>query len=332
MGRLLDFALRKLIGVKGVLPGMKILKRMTAPSLIDIAPAVWDLQYLQARTHAHTMSAHAQVIPTIAAGIARLRNARSASLREKLDNLLGKANADAGDSQDSVDAEADVTDEFKKRLWSLCQTRIRPVPTRGNQVRKETDGNTTKQPPAQIMPEGEGLVQHTTPPYYPHGFSSNVVIEEESYELVTDYDTYTIPGTFSEPNFPEPDDFPHTGESYSADDGEQSSEEDTHGSEGDYFYADGQGNIFPIERHAVRGPGEVGWPIIPPVTEPEGFTREDEETAMPWDESPNEQYIMYHEVEHWPPVRGALMLPEAAEPPLLLSQFDDTPFDGWGTD
>jgi hypothetical protein len=49
MGRLLDFALRKLIGVKGLSPGMKMIKKMAAPSLTDIAPAVWDLQYLQAR-------------------------------------------------------------------------------------------------------------------------------------------------------------------------------------------------------------------------------------------------------------------------------------------
>jgi hypothetical protein len=51
MAHLLDFALRKLIGVKGTSPGLRTIKTMASPSLIDIAPAVWDLQYLQVRPH-----------------------------------------------------------------------------------------------------------------------------------------------------------------------------------------------------------------------------------------------------------------------------------------
>jgi hypothetical protein len=51
MSSVLNYAFRKLIGVKGVIPGMRSLKRMVSPSLIDIAPAVWDLQYLQVRPH-----------------------------------------------------------------------------------------------------------------------------------------------------------------------------------------------------------------------------------------------------------------------------------------
>jgi hypothetical protein len=51
MACLLDFAFRKLVGIKGTWPGMKTVKRMDSPSLIDIAPAVWDLQYLQVSLH-----------------------------------------------------------------------------------------------------------------------------------------------------------------------------------------------------------------------------------------------------------------------------------------
>ena len=47
MTHLLDFAFRKLIGVKGSSPGLRTIKSVVSPSLIDIAPAVWDLQYLQ---------------------------------------------------------------------------------------------------------------------------------------------------------------------------------------------------------------------------------------------------------------------------------------------
>jgi hypothetical protein len=51
MARLLDFAFRKLIGVRRSFPGARTIKRMTSPSLIDVAPAVWDLGYLQVRAH-----------------------------------------------------------------------------------------------------------------------------------------------------------------------------------------------------------------------------------------------------------------------------------------
>jgi hypothetical protein len=50
MASLLDLALRKVIGVRGSSPGFRTLKGTSLPTLIDIAPAVWDLQYLQVRT------------------------------------------------------------------------------------------------------------------------------------------------------------------------------------------------------------------------------------------------------------------------------------------
>jgi hypothetical protein len=47
MACLLDSALRKLIGIRRISAGLRIVKSTQAHSLIDIAPAVWDLQYLQ---------------------------------------------------------------------------------------------------------------------------------------------------------------------------------------------------------------------------------------------------------------------------------------------
>lgn len=51
MTSLLDFAFQKLIGIKLSSPrkGIRTLKSTSSPSLTDIAPAVWSLQYLQAR-------------------------------------------------------------------------------------------------------------------------------------------------------------------------------------------------------------------------------------------------------------------------------------------
>lgn len=47
MALLLDAALRKLIGVKHTFPGVKVTEDRQFPSLIEIAPAVWNLRYLQ---------------------------------------------------------------------------------------------------------------------------------------------------------------------------------------------------------------------------------------------------------------------------------------------
>ena len=47
MAYLLDFAFSKLIGVKGVTRGLRTIHNAASPPLMDIAPAVWDLRYLQ---------------------------------------------------------------------------------------------------------------------------------------------------------------------------------------------------------------------------------------------------------------------------------------------
>lgn len=47
MALFLDVALRKLIGVKHTSPGVKITEDTQFPSLIEIAPAVWNIRYLQ---------------------------------------------------------------------------------------------------------------------------------------------------------------------------------------------------------------------------------------------------------------------------------------------
>lgn len=47
---LLDIGLQKLIGVKKSIPGVKVTKSNNdLPSLIGIAPAVWNIPYLQVR-------------------------------------------------------------------------------------------------------------------------------------------------------------------------------------------------------------------------------------------------------------------------------------------
>jgi hypothetical protein len=72
MGRLLDFALRKLVGIKGTSPGMRTIRSRASPSLMDIAPAVWNLQYLQVKPHIPTY-----VVKSIDHGYRRWRYTRT---------------------------------------------------------------------------------------------------------------------------------------------------------------------------------------------------------------------------------------------------------------
>lgn len=45
---LVKAALNKLLGVKKITPGVRVARDLAGPSLIDIAPAVWNIRYLQA--------------------------------------------------------------------------------------------------------------------------------------------------------------------------------------------------------------------------------------------------------------------------------------------
>ncbi|KAK4038692.1 hypothetical protein C8A01DRAFT_47716 [Parachaetomium inaequale] len=325
MACLLDFAFRKLIGVKGACPGMRTIKNTALPSLIDIAPAVWDLQYLQ------TMSAHAQVIPSIAAGIARLANARSASLREKLDMLTRQITLGSG-SQELDGADAGATDEVKKRLWLLCQTRIRPEPIKRLFVTRQADENTANQPPSPLGLPGR---EPDIPPVYvdDFDFDSGALVAMENYGLVADHDQYAVfPETLPGPDYPELGALGQAGESYMAEGGEPASDEWTHSSEGDYFYTDGQGNVYPIEREAVSEDDQINWPSTPQLVGSDGFSQQpDEETEEYWIGGANQTYIMYH--EDWSPDPGVyIRADDAADQQFLRPHPDDAPLDDWAGD
>ncbi|KAK3898491.1 hypothetical protein C8A05DRAFT_47215 [Staphylotrichum tortipilum] len=322
MACLLDFALRKLVGFKGICPGMRTVRGKRSPSLIEIAPAVWDLQYLQ------MMCVHAQVIPAIASGVARLRNAQSASLRAKLDILT-----DRGISHERIErtggSEAGDVKDVKGRLWSLCQTRIRPEPMKGHQIKRIVDQSTTRQPPSDVAVGGQKL---DTPVYYADEPPGGVFDTAGDYELVADYGHHSaLPETFVELDHSE---IGHLADSqpYGFEDGEDTPlDELMLSSEGDYFYTDGQGNVYSVERHEVPEDHQIEWQSSPPVASSEGFSDEEDIQVEDWDGSPNEAYIMYHEVQHWPPEPGVhihavdaghFLLPPPLHP-------DDDPFNGW---
>ncbi|KAK4212216.1 hypothetical protein QBC37DRAFT_389027 [Rhypophila decipiens] len=238
---LLDATLRRLIGVgKGGLKGIKVTRQLGQRSLIAIAPAVWNLRYLQ------SVTAHAQLIPSLASSIARLQNSRSASLRDKVGRITGQ-------QQPTQD---DIVDEATQRLWRLCQTQIRPRPAlRGSGTQTENVRAVVSHKPAGSQPSFEQ--QETRMMEFPHywehigalheGTRSSDEADSDSEvwqagwldpfesEMDEERNVFTPGGSFSDI------DSELVGYGSDTDDGEEEA------SVGEYFYADGQGNVFAID-------------------------------------------------------------------------------------
>ncbi|KAK5660948.1 hypothetical protein OQA88_12323 [Cercophora sp. LCS_1] len=125
---LLDAGLRRLLGVRGGLVGMKT-KWGTFPSLIDIAPGVWNPSYLR------SLANRTKTITAIANGMARLRNARSPSLQEKIQKFASLEYSHSEHAKGAREVEG-VKGTVRKKLWVLCQTGIRAKAIRKPRTRK----------------------------------------------------------------------------------------------------------------------------------------------------------------------------------------------------
>ncbi len=273
------------------------------------------------------MSIHAQAIPSIVAGIARLRHAHSASLREKVVSISRKERGGNG-SQGPEDPDADGPDEVKRRLWLLCQTCIRPEPIKGHQIRSKVNETAVDQPPSQLLAGREP----ETLPHYLDDLDSEALIFAENYGLIDqDNSPYDVLLELSpESSYPEVAGQLPVEKPYMLEDGEPSSDDWTRSSEGDYFYTDGQGNVYPVERQEIPEDEPADWPSTPQLVDSEGFDHEEDEGEVPWDEGVNEAYIMYHEVQHWSAVPGVQIHPVDGAgrfPPL--PPLDES-LDNWG--
>lgn len=273
------------------------------------------------------MSVHAQAIPLIAAGIVRLKHAHSVSLQEKLNILSGKETG-GNHSQNPEDPETDGPDEVKRRLWLLCQTRIRPEPIKGHQIKRNAAETAVDQPPSQLLAGRE----IETLPHYIDDFESEGPIFAGKNDLTEHDEPYDVlPGVSDESNYLEPVGLLPTEQPYMLEDGEPSSDDWTRSSEGDYFYTDGQGNMYPVERQEAPEDEQADWPSTPQLVDSEAFDHAEDEGEAPWDESVNEAYVMYHEVQHWSAVPGVQIHPVDGAgrfPPLL--PLDNEPLDDWG--
>lgn len=245
------------------------------------------------------MTAHAHVIPTIAAGLARLRNAQSASLRQKLDNITGTAIQGSNNKSESV-TEASTADEIRKRLWLLCQSGIRPEPVKRHNAKKGPEEDAIQRPPSQADVGGSQLVGFATPLEHAVCFDGHDFIDG-GYQPATGYDgDLDYQQELHEPELPDAYDFLDTDGPCGVGDSEESPEECTDSSEADYFYADGYGNVYRIEKPTVPSSVEFCWPSSPLLVETENVNNEGrQEIAGGGGEDVNETYIMYDEMQQW---------------------------------
>lgn len=271
------------------------------------------------------MSVHAQVIPSIAAGIARLKNARSASLREKINNLTPQA-IRGDDGQEPADSEADATDEVKKRLWLLCQTRIQPAPIKRPFAPRQGNENTAEKVQSRLEYAGQEL---ETPTTYMDEDGGETFAAMEGYGLEPGYEPYVaFPGDLPEATEFEMDGLLPLEEPYMPTDGLSSPDDWTHSSEGDYFYTDGQGNVYPVEKENSED-DHLDWAPAPQLVDSDGYSQQQEEDWEGyWGQDANQAYIMSHEDRL--PDSGVHILPDHAANQLFLLPYpDDAPPDSW---
>lgn len=230
------------------------------------------------------MTAHAQTIPAIANGIARLRNARSATLREKVGRLLGaEAEAVSSTLGHPYDPEDGTRKEVEKRLWSLCQTSIHVEPiVKINKRKAKVDGEAPADTQAEERMEAftrltdDGWVNH--PPSFGHDYPFGHFDQGTDTETETDTDAVEYGYQYQLGNVAL---FEDHAEWLS----EDHSEEETYGerevdfegdddgedmeldelqpsSEGDYVYADGFGRLHPIPRHQALQACQIEGPTL----------------------------------------------------------------------
>ncbi|KAI0833013.1 hypothetical protein F5Y06DRAFT_307442 [Hypoxylon sp. FL0890] len=115
---LAQMALQITIGVKERIRGLRIVHLDAQPSLLQLAPAIWNGHYLKAMTF------HVAKFPIISNIIATVSRGRSPALRRKSIKLL------IGSDEEGAGAEIDINiyrNSIHKRLWNLVQTELEPT-------------------------------------------------------------------------------------------------------------------------------------------------------------------------------------------------------------
>lgn len=188
-----------------------------------------------------SMAVHASIIPTIASGLSRLANARSGSLRDKLEKLAQRG---VIEGSQKPEAGEKAREEIKKRLWLSCQTKIRMDPTKRLSTQRRINGRHTRPDPAEWeMTKQCELASHMNESK-PNAFVDVAYHGDmrEAYPFAgSDDELLDLPDANNIYQMMEP-------ESERSND-EPAYDEPTGSSEGEYFYIDSEGNLIPVEEN-----------------------------------------------------------------------------------
>ncbi|KAI2632064.1 hypothetical protein GGR54DRAFT_634835 [Hypoxylon sp. NC1633] len=119
---LAQMALCLITGVRKRLSGLRLSRLDNKPSLLEIAPAIWNAYYLKAVT------THSNNIPIISTILATCSRGQSPSLRTKTANLLrGDFPNDEALIGTAVETGLHVyQSSVQQRLWDLLQAKLKP--------------------------------------------------------------------------------------------------------------------------------------------------------------------------------------------------------------
>ncbi|KAI0385364.1 hypothetical protein F5Y04DRAFT_276698 [Hypomontagnella monticulosa] len=122
--RLAQMALCVIIGIRKCMQGVRVSHLNTKPSLLELAPAIWNAHYLK------MMTLHATSFLIISNILASSSRGQSPSLRQKSEKLL--LNDDVPDKDSPVDMEIGANlgtyrNCVERRLWNLTQTTLEPT-------------------------------------------------------------------------------------------------------------------------------------------------------------------------------------------------------------
>ena len=185
------------------------------------------------------MAVHASIIPTIASGLSRLTNARSCSLRDKLERLTRGGFTD--DSQ-KPGAGENASSEIKKRLWLSCQTKIQADPTKRLPSQRRINERHIGSDAAEWEMTEQYEVASPTDESSPNAFVGVDCHENEAeaYPFIgSEGELLDLPVANNIYQTMEPE----SGRSYD----EPTYDQPTCSSEGDYFFMDTEGNLVPVE-------------------------------------------------------------------------------------
>ncbi|KAL7624028.1 hypothetical protein AAE478_005585 [Parahypoxylon ruwenzoriense] len=123
VAHLTQMALHIIIGIKKRIHGLRLCQLGTGPSLLELAPTIWNAHYLKA------MAVHVTNFPIISTILTASTRGQSASLRRKSAKLL-VPNALESNSATNIETVPDSTiyqSSIQQRLWDLLRTGLKPT-------------------------------------------------------------------------------------------------------------------------------------------------------------------------------------------------------------